>query len=78
MTFWTVKNQDRVQGFGKHLKKLRASKGFSQQVLADEADVAKSTVQRIENAQINVTIDVLFSMADALEIEPKELLDFKM
>lgn len=49
---------------------------MSQQQLADLADVAKITVQRIENAKFTVTLGVLISFADAMEISLSELLDF--
>jgi len=55
---------------------LRESKDLSQQQLADLADVAKITVQRIENAKFTVTLDVLISLSDAMKIPLKEMMDF--
>jgi DNA-binding XRE family transcriptional regulator len=49
---------------------------LSQQNLADAADLAKITIQRIENAKYSATIDVLVSIASALKISLSELVDF--
>lgn len=47
---------------------------MSQQELADYADVAKMTVHRIETAQFSATLDVLLSLARALNTPVYELL----
>ena len=60
------------------LRRLRESKDMSQQELADLADVAKITVQRIENAKFTVTLGVLISLAHAMGISLSELLDFPL
>ena len=51
---------------------------MSQQQLADLADVAKITIQRIENAKFRVTIDVMLSLAKALNLPLSELADFSI
>jgi len=73
-----VKNQADIKAFGTHLRKLREEKDLSQQNLADIADVAKITIQRIENAKFTVTLDVMVSIAKALKIPLRELTDFKV
>lgn len=60
-----------------HLKALRKKYNISQQDLADDADIDKKTVQRIENSQINPSLDILFSLAFALKITLSELLQFE-
>ena len=77
MTFVPVKNLKSIQELGKHIRKLRKAKGYSHQRLADEADIAKSTVIKIEQAQINISVDIIFSLAKALEIDPQVLFQFK-
>ena len=72
---WGMKNPVGVRAFGTHFRRLRESKGLSQQELADLSDVAKTTVQRIENAKLCATVDVLISVARALEIPLSELAD---
>ena len=71
-----VRNPTGIKAFGVQLRRLREAKDLSQQELADLADVAKITVQRIENAKYTVTLDVLISLAEALEVPLQELLDY--
>jgi transcriptional regulator with XRE-family HTH domain len=73
-----VKNPAALHAFGLHLRQLRQARGWSQQTLAYEADVAKLTVQRIEQARFSATLDVLVSLARALELELPELLRFEV
>lgn len=71
-----MKNPSGIKAFGVHLRRLREANELSQQELADLSDVAKITVQRIENAKYTVTLDVLISLARGLEISLNDLLDF--
>lgn len=50
---------------------LREQHGLSQQKLADRAGVSKSAIVRIENAQVNTTVQMLSRIAQAVgkEIE---------
>ena len=45
-------------------------------MLADVADVSKPTIYRIETARYSVTLDVLASLAQALEVSLAELISF--
>ncbi len=65
-----------LRTFGQHLRQLREARGWSQQALADVADVSKPTIYRIETARYSVTLDVLVSLAQALEIPLAELVSF--
>jgi transcriptional regulator with XRE-family HTH domain len=71
-----VKNPAGLRAFGTHLRQLREARGFSQQALADHADVAKATIQRIENAQYSATLDVLLSLSYALQIPLPQMMEF--
>ncbi len=71
-----VKNPADVKKFGTHLRKLREEREISQQQLADMANLAKTTIQRIENAKYATTIDALVSIAKALDITLSELVKF--
>jgi DNA-binding XRE family transcriptional regulator len=72
-----VRNPSDIKAFGTHLRKIREHHALSQQQLADMANVAKITIQRIENAKFTVTLDVIFSIAKALDISVKELFVYK-
>lgn len=73
-----MKNLADIKTFGTHLRKIREENDLSQQQLADMADVAKITIQRIENAKYTVTLDVVISIAKALNIPMKDLVNFKL
>lgn len=70
-----MKNPALIQAFGVHLRALRKARGLSQQALADEADVSWPTVQRMEAGTQAGTLDVLASLARALEMPLRELVD---
>lgn len=72
-----MKNTSDIKAFGTHLRKIREENELSQQQLADMADVAKITIQRIENAKYSVTLDVLISIAKALNIPLRDLTNYK-
>ena len=58
------------------LKALRNLKGMSQEVLADESGLSLRTIQRIENGVTNPTGDSLKRLANALNVNPDELIDW--
>jgi len=49
---------------------------MSQNDLADAAYLAKTSIQSIENAKSAATLDTLITLANALEIPLKDLMDF--
>ncbi len=63
---------------GVHIRQLREKKNLSQQNLADMCNFPKSTIARIERAEMNTTVKTLVKIANGLEIEPKELLNFQI
>ena len=60
--------------FAANVVRLRRAKGFSQEALAYEAGVNRSYLARIETAQPYVGLEVIGKLAEALEVEPAELL----
>ncbi len=62
--------------FGKNLKALRLAKHLTYRKMALHCDVDFGDIQRIENGKTNITLLTLVELAKALEIEPKDLLDF--
>ena len=71
-----VKKPASIQAFGQHLRQLREARGWSQQALADAADITKKTVYRVETAQTAPTLDILVCLAEGLEIPLPELVAF--
>jgi len=61
---------------GNRIKFLRIEKGLSQEELACDANVSRSTIGMIETARTDVTLSKIKRIAKALEVEPYELLKF--
>ena len=68
-----IKNQKAIKTFGANLKTLRKAKGFSQEELANHADIPINQVGRIERGEVNTTISTIYALAEALKINVKEL-----
>lgn len=58
------------------IKELRNQKGMSQEVLADESGLSLRTIQRIENGETNPTGESLKRLANALNVNSNELIDW--
>jgi transcriptional regulator with XRE-family HTH domain len=73
-----INNRDKkyLKAFGKRLKQLREAKGLSKSKLADEANLGRNLIIKIEKGEINTTISTLKVLTEVLEIDSKELLDF--
>lgn len=71
------KNRDRFIELGLRIAALRKMKGFSQEKFAEKAGVSRSHLSSIEAPNIvrGFSVEVLYNIADALEIAPGELLD---
>jgi transcriptional regulator with XRE-family HTH domain len=67
-----------IAKLGIHIRQLREKKNMSQQDLANDCSITKNQIGRIERAEINTTVKTLIKIANALYIEPKELLDFSI
>jgi len=57
-----------------NLVRLRRAKGMSQQALARKARIDRSYLSRVEAAHHYVGLEVIGKLAEALEVEPAELL----
>ena len=69
-------NRDRLIQLGIAIGALRKLRGLSQEMLAEKAGVSRSLISSIEAPGIAKTfsLDVFFSIADVLEIDPVDLL----
>jgi len=67
-----------IINLGVHIRQLREKKNLSQQDLANDCSIPKVQIGRIERAEVNTTVRTLVKIANALEIEPKELLSFSI
>ena len=70
------KNRDRFIQLGIVIAALRKMRGLSQEQLAERANISRSFLSAIEAPGIvrPFSLEVFYNIADALEIEPAELL----
>jgi transcriptional regulator with XRE-family HTH domain len=69
MTVDTSVNAQFLISFGAQIKKLRKSQNISQAQLAKLCHFEKASVSRIESGQSNITIQTLFKISCALNID---------
>ena len=60
--------------FGEKVRETRKEKGLSQEELAHKADLHRTYIGMIERAEKNITLINIEKIANALEVEIKELL----
>lgn len=62
--------------FGLHLVELRKARGWSQERLALESELARSYIGGIERGQRNLALINICKLADTLGVTPSEMLNF--
>ena len=62
------------QIFANNVRNFRKEKGLSQESLADLCNIHRTYIGSIERAERNVSIDNMEKIANALEVNIKELL----
>lgn len=62
--------------FGRRLVALRKGIGWSQETLALESGIARSYLGGVERGQRNIALVNICRLAEALSVEPAELLRF--
>ncbi|WP_445737271.1 helix-turn-helix domain-containing protein [Mariniflexile sp.] len=67
--------EDIKVNFGKRVKQLRLSKGYSQEKLAEISDLDRTYVPGIEAGKRNVSLIVIEKIANAFEISISELMN---
>jgi len=67
-----------ISDFGVHVRQLREKKNMSQQDLANDCSMSKRQIGRIERGEINTSLGTIINIANALDIEPKDLLNFTL
>lgn len=61
---------------GQKIKELRLRAGYSQEELASKASLHRTYMSDIERGERNVSVENIKKIADALEVDPSELLKF--
>lgn len=62
---------------GLNIAYYRKAQGLSQMQLADKIDISRTHMSRIENNDCAVSLDVIFSIAKALNIPVAKLFEFR-
>lgn len=70
------KNSDLEIRFGSKLSYVRKARKLSQMKLAELVDMNFNYISQIECGKANITIKTMKKIADALDVELKELFDF--
>jgi transcriptional regulator with XRE-family HTH domain len=60
---------------GHRVKELRQKAGLSGYEMASRLGFTQSNFSKLENCKISVNLDVLYKIADILDVRPKDLLD---
>ena len=71
------KNRDRFIQLGIAISTIRKMRGYSQEKLAELAHVSRSHISAIEAPGLvrPFSLDVFFNIADALEVDPADLIN---
>ena len=67
----------RLDLLGKNIKKYRKAKGLKQSELALELDCTYEFISKVENGKRYLSLRELFELADILEVDVKNLMNFK-
>lgn len=67
-----------LETFGNRLKLIREQAGISQSKLSELTGVVREQISRIENGQINPTLETIYKLSNALDTEMSVLFDFKI
>lgn len=71
-----MRNENTIKKLGHKIRIIRTDRGFTQEILAEKADLNRSFVGLLERGQTNITIKNLEQIANALDVEVKMLFDF--
>jgi transcriptional regulator with XRE-family HTH domain len=67
----------RLKEFGENLRRIRRSRNLTQKELAFGADVEVSQISRIENGIINTTVTTILQLAEAMDVPPARLFEYR-
>nr|WP_177216218.1 helix-turn-helix transcriptional regulator [Xenorhabdus koppenhoeferi] len=63
--------------FGQRIRHLRKAAGMSQEAFADKCGLDRTYVSGIERGVRNPTLEIIYVIANGLQIELNELFDFE-
>lgn len=75
MTEKNIDDDEILSQFGKKLAEIRKKKGFSQERLALESNVARSYLSGVERGKRNISLINICLLARTLNVPPSSLLE---
>ena len=63
---------------GKRIRFYRKKSGMTIEVFAQKIQKSKATVSKYENGEIAIDVETLFTIAQALQVSPDQLIDYAM
>jgi transcriptional regulator with XRE-family HTH domain len=69
------KTTEDSRALGRAIRKVRIERGFVQETFARHAGIDRSYVGAIERGEYNVSLGMIFRLADGLGVTPGELLE---
>lgn len=66
-----------LKAFGEHVRQIREAKQLSLQDVADNCELIRETVHKIETGQRNFGIYTVVQLAKGLQVSIKDLFNFK-
>jgi transcriptional regulator with XRE-family HTH domain len=62
------------EDFARNLRRIRHAKGFSQESLANEAEIDRTYISALERGVYSASLTMLEKLAVTLDVEPAELI----
>lgn len=67
----------KLQNLGKNIAKYRNINSYTQNQLAEKVNVGREHIAKIETAKKCVSLKLLFKIAEALNVNEKDLFNFE-
>lgn len=72
-----MNKKDFQKALGNRIRQIREAKNISQTELGNLCDIERSNMNRIEAGNTNPSSYLIYQIAEKLEVEASELLNFK-
>ena len=71
------KHSDKYRKLGLNIAYYRKDRGFTQERVAEQLDIDRTTIGKIETASSGVSVDLLFDLADLFEVSVAKFFEFR-
>ena len=68
---------EKFRFLGLNIAYYRKERGYSQNKLAEMINISRTHMSRIETADCAVSLDVVFTICDTLNVKPSKMFDFR-